>query len=616
MLLSGLQNWKKRMRTNLPSGWGRSRRVGKRSHRQGSCVACVGGAEVLESRTMLTSYVVDSPLDTVDANDGQTTLREAITQANATAGHDTITFQISGTGPQTIVLAGMLPTVNDTLTIDGSSQPGITIDATGVAGNVLRLGSNADGSTLQQFAISNAQDMAVHLVGVSNATIDGLDLSYAGSSATGVGLRLSSSDNNVVQNVIATDRANGILLAHSSENLVEQNDVRGARASGIGLIGGANANLIQQNDASGSWGGINAFVSGGLGNQFLNNDLSDAGSWGLTVRYDSQFVSVGNDFTNCANGVWLGFVDGMTLSSSAGFELDVSTVAGLGLSLNGVTNSTLDGLDLSYAGSGASGNGLRLGGSDSNTLSNLTVSGRNNGIVLSNSDETLISCSSLTGNGVGLWVNGSSVDTTIMESQIEGNGTGVLNLGGNLVMAEQNYWGAADGPGNLGGSGDTYSGNVDADPFLTSLPDCLVDVQTVEIEVKPDSEIDTVNLASKGVLPVVLYSTEDFDASLVDVGSVTFAGAVVDHSSLEDVDGDGDLDLVLHFRVQEMEDLEADYLEALEADLADNGVVDDNHQSVDVTLSGMTVEGQQIEGVDTIDAFFAGKAYREALNSI
>jgi hypothetical protein len=116
-------------------------------------------------------------------------------------------------------------------------------------------------------------------------------------------------------------------------------------------------------------------------------------------------------------------------------------------------------------------------------------------------------------------------------------------------------------------------------------------------------------------LPVAIYTTTDFDASTIDVSSVTFAGAFAQLSALEDVDGDGDLDLVLHFRIQDMADLQSDYLDALIADLED-GVLDDNHQDVTVTLRGQTNNGTTIEGFDTIDAFFAGRALREVLANL
>lgn len=81
----------------------------------------------------------------------------------------------------------------------------------------------------------------------------------------------------------------------------------------------------------------------------------------------------------------------------------------------------------------------------------------------------------------------------------------------------------------------------------------LPDVRTVEIDVRPGSERNPVNLRSRGVLPVAVLSETDFDApSEVVRGSLTF-GATGEESSLrhcgssEDVDGDGLEDLVCHF---------------------------------------------------------------------
>ena len=56
---------------------------------------------------------------------------------------------------------------------------------------------------------------------------------------------------------------------------------------------------------------------------------------------------------------------------------------------------------------------------------------------------------------------------SVTNSLIQGNGTGALNQGAALLLAENNYWGADDGPAPVG-SGDSISGNVDADPFFTS----------------------------------------------------------------------------------------------------------------------------------------------------
>ncbi len=59
--------------------------------------------------------------NTNDAGPGS--LRQAIETANANPGPDTITFNIAGPGPFTVVVSGARLTTTDPVTIDGSSQP-------------------------------------------------------------------------------------------------------------------------------------------------------------------------------------------------------------------------------------------------------------------------------------------------------------------------------------------------------------------------------------------------------------------------------------------------------------------------------------------------------------
>lgn len=131
----------------------------------------------------------------------------------------------------------------------------------------------------------------------------------------------------------------------------------------------------------------------------------------------------------------------------------------------------------------------------------------------------------------------------------------------------------------MGAPGGTFitDGAVDsvrATPF--SVP--------VVIDIKPGAfpnavpDIDTLNLSSNGVTPVALFTTPTFDASTVDVSSVLFAAAPPLRSTQEDVDGDGDLDMVLHF---------------------DTDALDLTCASTEATLSG-EAGGVPIQGTDMI----------------
>jgi hypothetical protein len=93
-------------------------------------------------------------------------------------------------------------------------------------------------------------------------------------------------------------------------------------------------------------------------------------------------------------------------------------------------------------------------------------------------------------------------------------------------------------------------------------------ITEVEIDIKPGSDPNSINLCSHGVVPVAILSEDGFDATTVDPQSVEFAGATIGlrgkgvlQYSLEDVDGDGDTDFVAHIPVENL-DLEADSTQA------------------------------------------------------
>ena len=76
---------------------------------------------------------------------------------------------------------------------------------------------------------------------------------------------------------------------------------------------------------------------------------------------------------------------------------------------------------------------------------------------------------------------------------------------------------------------------------------------SVSIDIKPGSYPNTINLGSNGVVPVAILSTVTFNATTVNPSSVTLASAPVKLTrkgmpmfSIQDVNGDGRLDLVVH----------------------------------------------------------------------
>jgi hypothetical protein len=105
----------------------------------------------------------------------------------------------------------------------------------------------------------------------------------------------------------------------------------------------------------------------------------------------------------------------------------------------------------------------------------------------------------------------------------------------------------------------------------------------IDIDISPGNGTNAINPRSRGVMAVAILFTEDFDAATVDPLSVAFgsdgAAEMHDRGHIEDVDGDGDDDLVLHFRTQE------------------TGIQCGDTSAL---LTGETVDGTSIEGADAI----------------
>jgi len=115
----------------------------------------------------------------------------------------------------------------------------------------------------------------------------------------------------------------------------------------------------------------------------------------------------------------------------------------------------------------------------------------------------------------------------------------------------------------------------------------------IDIDVKPGGNPNNINMESKGVVPVAILTKDGIDADTVDPATVTFAAAKPVRWTKEDVDGDGDLDLLFHFKTQELEFTE----ESIEA------------TQFDATLEGETTDKRKIVGTDEVRIVPKGKKH-------
>ena len=102
----------------------------------------------------------------------------------------------------------------------------------------------------------------------------------------------------------------------------------------------------------------------------------------------------------------------------------------------------------------------------------------------------------------------------------------------------------------------------------------------VDIDIKPGSDLNSINLKSKGVVPVAVFTITGFNAGTIDPGTVLFAGASPERWKLCDVDGDGDDDRLFHFKTENLVELDVN--------------------STVATLTGTTFGGDDIELTDTV----------------
>ena len=106
---------------------------------------------------------------------------------------------------------------------------------------------------------------------------------------------------------------------------------------------------------------------------------------------------------------------------------------------------------------------------------------------------------------------------------------------------------------------------------------------TIDIDVKPGDGVNPINPKSKGVIPVAILSTESFDARTVDLATVHFGATGTEvmelKAAIEDVDGDGLLDMLLFFPTQ------------------GNGIQCGVNTAI---LTANTTDGKALEGTDSI----------------
>jgi hypothetical protein len=388
--------------------------------------------ELLEDRVTPSTFLVVNTNDT-----GPGSFRQAIIDANANPGADSIQFNIPGFGVQTISPTSALPTLSDTVTVDGRSE-GIFQGTPGYSGpplielNGTNAGFHANGLVITS---SNCSVNGLVVNNFQHVTGD------TGIWITGVG----ATGNKIVGNYIGTNADGTASLPNGIGVLIDA----GASGNTIGGTNPGDANVI----------------SGNIPSQIT---IKDAGTTNNLVE--------GNLIGTNADGTVPIF---MLFSSTGGISIGSgasdNTVGGVFSGARNVISGNQIGVDLgesgnvvegNYVGTNATGTapipnqiGVNIEGS-ANTIGG-TISGAGNlisgnlfGLIIQNSSATgnvvqgnLIGADAsgtiALGNGTGITIQGSGSDNLIggttaqTRNVISGNGSGMViapNDTGNVIQ--------------------------------------------------------------------------------------------------------------------------------------------------------------------------------------
>ena len=346
----------------------------------------------LNFQSLRVAFVVTNTSD-----HGAGSLRQAMLDANTTQGADTITFNIPGSGVQTIALTAPLPTITDPVVIDGSTQPGYS------------------GSPLVELNGATAGSGIVITSG--NSTIRALIINRM----PGPGITLQTNGNNKIEgNIIGLDKTGTIKQPNFGPNIFIN-----AGSSG-NIIGGSTP--LARNVLSGSQEGISINTTNNVirGNYIGTNSAGDA------ALGNGEGITWLSSSSGAANTQVIGNV----ISGNADRGLDVTA-----------PNTTIQGnlIGLNAAGTAKVGNGI--GVNVFFTAQNCTIGGTTPG-----------ARNIIAGNGIGVQLSAPSV--TLKGNYIGTDITGTIKLGnseGIVVNDSVTIGGLENGAGNLI-SGNDQSG--------------------------------------------------------------------------------------------------------------------------------------------------------------
>ena len=425
------------------------------------------------------------------ADSGAGSLRQAILNANAVPGRDSIQFSIPGVGPHTITPLSPLPTITDAVWIDGTTQPGfnglplIELNGAQAGAGANGLWITAGNSEITGLVINRFSNdgilMQLNGTNIITGNFIGTDLTGTIARANTFGIVIDGSGANTIgspdaadRNVISGNSLRGLRLVNTSDNVVVGNFI-GTDLTGTARVGNASDGLmLDAGSTTNTIGGTEA----GEGNLIAANGGN--GIYMVSASFNVvQGNLIGTDVTGAValgNGLCGMNLSGSGLNTIGGTDAGARNVIsgnnnnGIELSSPGTTGNVIQGnlIGTDLAGTHVLGNfasGIFLGGAPNNLLGtsdpgagNL-ISGNGAGVLFfgigatGNSLENNFIGTDLTGklalgNGVGVWLDSApanaigTVDAGNVISGNTGDGIDLVGLGASNNSIEGNTIGA------------------------------------------------------------------------------------------------------------------------------------------------------------------------------
>jgi CSLREA domain-containing protein len=451
------------------------------------------------SMVLVNPLVVTTTADETNASDCVNSLREAITFANSLTGTNTITFNIPGSGVQTISPTTPLPTITNPVIIDGYSQPG-------ASPNTLTNGDNAV--------------LLIDLSGASAGTgVDGLHITAGNSTVRGLVI------NGFQQGTVAPFAGgDGIVLDTGGGNVIEGNFI-GTNVSGTAVTGNDRSGVVADHSANNLIGGNTPAARNVISNGTATNHdigvslgniitLSGSGVTGNIV----QGNYIGTDVTGT---VALGDVYGVYVNGSN------NTIGGTSAAERNLISGTSEGFLLDTGGSGnvvegnfigtdvtgtiAVANGIGVQDEGANDTIGGTATGSGN--LISGNQEAMLDIS-----GSGDVIEGNFIGTDV---------TGTIALGNGFGLSIEGTSGSNTVGGTSAGARNVISGNLGTGVAIT---DGVVEGNFIGTDVTGSKALGN---AGNGV--------EVIDSNSTIGGTAPGAGNVISANTGDGVHLEGDL---------------------------------------------------------------------------